>query len=94
MRLFVWRVPYDWKNPIGYLATTIYQYISLQQFLGFLGLSATFGIGSLLLGIAIVRTMKTLLKSANNSAISEKHNNLQALKMLNEFIELHAKMKE
>lgn len=88
------RVPYDWKNPIGYLVTTIYQYISLRRMLGLLELFVMFGIGSLLFVITVVRDMKMILKSANERAIAGKQNQSQALKKLHEFIKIHAMLKE
>lgn len=88
------RVPYDWKNPIGYLAVEIYQYIALQRWFVFLGKFAMLAIGGLLFGITFVRDMKTVLKSTNDSAIIDKQNKLQALKKFQEFVEIHAIVKE
>lgn len=88
------RVPYDWKNPIGYFVTTIYQYISLQRFLGFFGLGAILGLASLLFEFVIIRGMKSDLKSFNNNAIAGEQNKLQAVNGLNEFIKLHSIVKQ
>lgn len=90
----IYRIPYDWRNPIGYLVITLYHYISLQQICGFLGLGATLGVGALLLGITTIRDMKIVLKSTNNNAIAGEENKVQALKKLNEFIEIHGMVKE
>lgn len=87
-------MPYDWKNPIGYLVTAIWQYISLQRLLGFLGLASSFGIGGLLFGITVVRDMKSVLKLTNESTISHEENKSEVLKKLYEFIEIHAMVKE
>lgn len=94
MRFFFERIPYDWKNPINYFATAIYQYISMQRLCNLAGLGATFGIGGLLFGIAIIRDLKIVLKSINDSAIDGERSKLEALKRLNEFIELHSMVKE
>lgn len=92
--LIAQRVPYDWKNPTAYLVTTLYQYVSLQRFLAFLGLGATLGIAGLVFGINLIRDMKAVLKSINDYAVAGEHNKKQALKKLNEFIEMHAMVKE
>lgn len=71
------------------------QYILLQRLLGFLGLLATCGVAALLYGITVVDDMKSILKSTNDNAIAgDQPNTLQAIDMLNEFIELHAMIKE
>lgn len=88
------RFPFDWRNPIGYLVTTVYHYIALQRILGFFGLAVALLIGGFLYGIAIVYDMKTVLKSTNDNGIAGEPNKLQTLKKLNEFIGLHAMMKE
>lgn len=74
--------------------TTIYQYISLQRFLAFLGLGATLGIAGLVFGMNWVSDMKAVLKSTNDNALAGKQNKEQAIKKLNEFIEMHAVAKE
>lgn len=66
----------------------------VRQLFAFLGMSATFGIGALLIGMAIVRDLKTALGSTNNNAIAEDQNRLQNLNHFHEFIDLHAKVKE
>lgn len=72
----------------------MYQYVSMQRFLSFLGMGAAIGIGSLLFGIVILRDMKMVLKSTNDNAISGEQNKLEALKKLSEFIGIHAMAKE
>lgn len=74
--------------------TLIYECISLQHLLSLLGLAAILGIAGLEFGIAMVRDMKMVLKSTNDNAIAGGQSKLQALKKLNEFIELHAMAKE
>lgn len=52
----------------------MYQYISLQRFLSFLGLAATLGIRGLLFGMNLIRDMKTILKSTNDNALAGEQN--------------------
>lgn len=69
-------------------------FAAFQQLFAYLGLMAAFGIGNLLLGIAILRDMKHVLKSTNDNAIFGNQNKLRALENLKEFIKLHGKAKE
>lgn len=68
--------------------------MSLQRFLGFLGLGATLGIASLVFGMNLVSDMKAVLKSTNDNVLAGEQNKEQILKKLTEFIELHAMAKE
>lgn len=88
------RVPFDWRNPIGYLVITMHQYIALKRFFEFIGFGATLGIAGVFNGMAFVHDMKTVLKLTNSSAIAGEQNDLVALKRLHEFIAFHAMLKE
>lgn len=68
--------------------------MSLQNFFEFYGAIAAIGVGALLLGIAIFRDMKKVLKLINDNVLAGKQNKNQMLKKLKEFIELHAVIKQ
>lgn len=62
--------------------------------LAFLGMAANCGVAGLLYGIALVRDMKIVLKSTNESAMTGEQNKLHTSQKLYEFINIHAMVKE
>lgn len=87
------RLPYDWKNPIGYLvalylewlyATYLFQYVACFVFLAF---------GVFMHAISFVEDMKRKLHSINEMAGDENSHKCMYPK-LSRFIHLHAKAKQ
>lgn len=76
---FLLRYPFNWKNPIGYIAVTILQYIiAAYQFL-FMGNVLAFGFGTFLLTRESIKCSTGILYKINDYAkIKKKRSKIYA----------------
>lgn len=87
------RFPFDATNPIGYICAVTLQYIMLARNFLFVSVATSYGIGVFLYIRTITEDIKHCLKSMNIKAKSKK-NELYALEMLKNSIQLHSKAKQ
>lgn len=88
-----WRLPFDWRNPIGYLVVITLQYTANVYFFPFAACLVAYALGILLHVLSVATDIKTDLKMINENA-KIKQNRLMTLERLFEFIEFHSKLKE
>lgn len=86
------RLPFDWKNPTGYMAASVFNFIIFREMYRFIGVLVVYGIAAVLYGIPIVKDMETIIKSTND-IVKTKLNDAEAFKQLGEFIKLHSEIK-
>lgn len=86
------RMPFDWKNPIGYLVAAIIQHLICIAIFSVVACLASYGIGAFLFGIFTIKDIKTILKSINDSAQTKKTER-QAMEYLDDYIQCHTKLK-
>ena len=87
------RLPFDWKNPFGYLIAIASQTMMTAYGLTFLVSVGSFGIGSYSILKALTRDIIRLLLTIDESAESEK-NHKCILKLLSELIQYHSDVKQ
>lgn len=83
------RVPFDWKNPAGYFIAATLQFIMIGFDLFYIACITSFGVGSYLFVISVVKDVKSNTNLINHSA-KDKKNRLQTLKQLSEFIDINS----
>lgn len=91
---FFLRVPFDWKNPLGYSVVITFQYILTAHCLTLVFCDISFGIGCYLLLNSIIQDyVKIDLKLINKDAASNRNHSL-AVKRVASFIETHSFLKK
>lgn len=85
-------LPFNWKNPRGYLIAIIWQYVSIFVLLRFLACLGTLVVACFIMSISVtkdwkgdLRTMKKMAKTKQSEADIFKH--------LTEFIRSHSNIK-
>lgn len=87
------RLPFDWRNPIGYLCASSLQYmISLCMF-HIIASLLSIGVGSFLYAMRSVMIIICNLETTHESLQSE-NDRSSHLKYLSDFIQFHAEVKE
>lgn len=89
------RLPFDWRNPCGYLAAITFQYIAAA--FTFLAASNTLsmGIGTFILQLAMIRDVRySLYDIHSNATTTAAENGRQALKQISTFVEFHLLIKQ
>lgn len=81
------RLPFDWKNPSGYLIAVCIEGIVSLPVLHYFAFIVSFGLGGYFFAIASVKDMKADMQSVNEAA---KIKQSDCLKHINEFAHLHA----
>lgn len=94
---FVWianrRLPFDWKNPIGYIFAAIIAYLMAVNLLKFAATTLSAGITAVLFTKAILNDLKNYLTEINQNGIVEKYQ-AQATKQFCEFIQIDTLSKQ
>lgn len=80
------RVPFDWKNPIGFIIFVALESAGLWVGMCFAACLVTFGIGSYLIEITINKITKTRLNHMNCTA-EKQMSQMQLMKQFSEYIE-------
>ena len=62
------RLPFDWRNPFGYFVATTLQFIIDSIAFRFIGCLASAGAAAILFGIALIKDLKSISNSVNDSA--------------------------
>lgn len=89
----MYRTPFDWRNPIGYLVAVTMQYVMIMYLLSTVGCALVFAIASYLFSIAMSKSIKLNLCSINRKAGDEIHR-MRLMEQLVEFIEYHSRVKQ
>lgn len=87
------RLPFDWKNPIGYSFTICLQIVTVTFLLWFLASLLSLALGNLLFIWSFIKEWKCDLHSLNEMLKTEKFK-ADILKELTEFIRAHSNIKE
>lgn len=91
-QIFNQRFPFDWKNPIGFLVATVFEYMTMTCEYTFVSCSFTFGFGNFFFIVSATQDLKNNLKSINELAVVQ-NNRRQTLKRISEFIRFHSSLK-
>lgn len=86
-------IPFDWKNPIGYLIAVILQLIVTLYSMCYMGSFLSLAFGTFLFTISIAKDLKSILISINKR-VNKKPKNSQLLKLLIKFHQLHTDLKQ
>lgn len=87
------RIPFEWKNPIGYLIAVLLQF-GIWFFLDlYLACFLTLAFGYFLFTLSIAKDMIDALQSINEH-LKKKKPKKRILKQLNNFISMHGDVKE
>lgn len=83
------RLPFDWKNPMGYGIALVIQFIAVIFIFNVVGGVTSFGIGYYLFANATIKEFKSSIHLLEDSA-KENGELLRALNRFAEFIEWHS----
>lgn len=87
------RLPFVWKNPLGYFAAISLQYIMGYHFFTFLGNVSFLGIGAFLFTVAAVKDLKFALKPIGKRGVLAR-NQEWTLSQLSGFMQFQAQVKQ
>lgn len=87
------RLPFDWKNPIGYLIAVTLQYIIAIYAAIFMSCIVTLGFGAFLFAVAVNKISKQSLYTICKKA-KHKTSQTHLLKRLHEFIHFYSSVKQ
>lgn len=87
------RMPFDWKNPTGFLVAVIIQYIFDVITLSVSAWSAALNIGAVLFIFTLIKDIRRSLKPINDNAKSTTRKR-QAMQQLSDYIQLHSNVKQ
>lgn len=87
------RLPYDWRNPPGYLVTVFIQSLVCIPLFQYVGCFALLAFGVCMFAIAFVKNMKNDLQSINNMASGKLSREKMCEKLVG-FMRIHAHIKE
>lgn len=85
------RLPFDWKNPQGYLIAITLQYIIGIYAITFVGCIVTLGFGTFLFAVAVNKISKQSLSTIRKKA---KHKSNETLRRLYEFVQFDSSVKQ
>lgn len=88
-----WRFPYNWRNPIVYLATVSYELLTLLYFFSFTSCETLFCFGFVWFHISATNDAIDDLNLVNTEA-KTKGDRVQNLKSLTDFIQFHCELKK
>lgn len=90
------RFPFDTKNPIGYLAACILQYIHLAYEIFFISNLVTLAVGAYFFALTAIKDLKDLLRSINDQCAVAKtvEERLQARNLVREFVQVNSALKQ
>lgn len=87
------RVPFDWKNPIGYFIAFILQAVCAALLIDDASFCMSFTISTFLFGITVAKDVKRNLKKINKSAKTKEHRSL-IMGQLTELLDLFSSLKQ
>lgn len=87
------RLPFDWKNPIGYLAAVTFQYSSLTLVFNFVAFVILFGLYAFFFILSITSEIRSILKAISNDA-KFKRNEREAMHKIRGYIHTHSIAKQ
>lgn len=87
------RLPFDWKNPLGYLIAACLQYVMTKCFFIYVASLSSFGIGFYLFSMAMSEDMKLNLNSIKRDSKTRRHQS-EAIKQLAKFVQIHTLSKQ
>lgn len=87
------RLPYDWKNPAGYLFTVAITLLVGMYPFQYMGCIVFLALGSFIFAISIVKVFKVELHSINKMA-NDKQPRRNMYKKLSEFIQMQSISKQ
>lgn len=92
MFIYLFRFPFDWKNPRGYLIALILTYLLHRNLVYFLVCMLNNGIGGFMLTISLTKEIKTDLSSFSTLVKSDP-NPMMYFKPLYDLIDFHSTLK-
>lgn len=93
MSKYCFRLPYDWKSPIGYLVAIFAQFLSIRFPIQYIGFFFAFAFSAFMFGISSVKDLKDKLHSINGMT-GNKKSRRKMYKKFSEFIRTHANTKQ
>lgn len=87
------RFPFEWRNPIGYLAVVASEYVVIVYIMKFVFSVLFFAMGNFMLAASATKCLKDELKLINENAAS-KRKRVLTLKLLTSFIRNHSTLKQ
>lgn len=87
------RFPFDWKNPVGYIAAIAALILLAEHMVLYIGCFLVLSLGSIIFEITLVKDLKHQLHSINKMAKHRKSRK-DIYKTLSEFIEIHTRTKQ
>lgn len=87
------RLPFDWRNPVGYLIAAPFQYILLENPLRYLATMLSIGAGMFLFTISMTEDGKTDLRAANDCVHTNQSSDAM-FEHLSTFLRDHSNIKE
>lgn len=89
---WLWRYPFDWKNPFGFLICAALQYRMILHTLRLVASVLSLALGTFLFAISSVKDLKCELVSINEMA-KRKKTRLGVARKLYNFLEIHSDLK-
>ena len=87
------RLPFDWKNPIGYLIAAPFQYTLLLNPLRYMATMVSLGVGTFLFTHSMTEDGKADLRLANEAAHKTETSD-EMFEHLSRFLHAHSDVKE
>lgn len=87
------RLPFDWKNPVGYLIAAIIQHIIVLIVFAVIACFTAWGVSMYMFEALMAKDIRKLLYSLNRNAQTNK-NKLQAMQQLRIYITFHGDLKQ
>lgn len=88
------RLPFDTKNPVGYLIVVLYQCIGAAYVTWLFASAFSIGIGACLLQLSLITDLKRSLHSVNKRAKIQGKQQQKTAKQLSHVIQLHSNSKQ
>lgn len=89
-----YRVPFNWKNPNGYLMAVLFEYVLTIYMFVFLECVLSLGITAFLFEVAVIEYLKNNLNSIKNKSSKSHEGQLKTIEKFSNFIEIHSMMKQ
>lgn len=87
------RLPYDWKNPYGYMVAVVAQLLWASFAFTYIGCVLALSFGCFMFSLAMIKILKNDLHSIDKMA-RDKNSRSDMYKKLCEFLETHANTKQ
>ena len=87
------RLPFDWRNPFGFLVAIAIQYVMLSYTLIVAAVMMTLAIGAYLFGMAASKCIKGSLFNISRN-IKARRSRKHVMKQVIEFVEFHSTVKQ